>query len=97
MSNEVVEDQNVRVISFIAEGPAKRGAPGNMGLSAVINFGIEPTMYDLIVVKANTSFKEPYSKFAGHICYADTPGAGASNLKQFEWKNIPKGIYPFDK
>ena len=28
---------------------------------------------------------------------ADSPGAGASNLKQFEWKNIPKGIYPFDK
>jgi microcystin degradation protein MlrC len=105
--------------SFIAEGPAKRGVPGSMGLSAVINFGtidilvteecthsgdpqvfrhfgIEPTLYDLIVVKANTSFKEPYSKFAGHICYADTPGAGASNLKQFEWKNIPKGMYPFD-
>ena len=106
--------------SFVAEGPAKRGVPGSMGLSAVINFGtidilvteecthsgdpqlfrhfgIEPTLYDLIVVKANTSFKEPYSKFAGHICYADTPGAGASNLKQFDWKNIPKGMYPFDK
>ena len=32
-----------------------------------------------------------------HICYADTPGAGASNLKQFKWKNLPEGIYPFDK
>ena len=105
--------------AFVAEGPAKRGVPGNMGLSAVINFGtidilvtetcthsgdpqvfrhfgIEPTLYDLIVVKANTSFRENYSKFAGHICYADTPGAGASNLKQFDWKNIPKGMYPFD-
>ena len=61
------------------------------------HFGIEPTMYELIVVKANTSFREPYSAFAGTICYADTPGAGASNLKQFEWKNIPKGMYPFDK
>lgn len=104
---------------FVAEGPAKRGVPGSMGLSAVINFGtidilvteecthsgdpqlfrhfgIEPALYDLIVVKANTSFKEPYSKFAGYICYADTPGAGASNLKQFRWKNIPKGLYPFD-
>lgn len=106
--------------TFIAEGPAMRGVPGSMGLSAVINFGtidilvtekcaisgdpqlfrhfgIEPTMYDLIVVKANTSFREPYSAFAGTICYADTPGAGASNLKQFEWKNIPEGMYPFDK
>ena len=106
--------------TFVAEGPAMRGVPGSMGLSAVINFGtidilvtekcamsgdpqlfrhfgIEPTMYDLIVVKANTSFREPYSKFAGYICYADTPGAGASNLKLFEWKNIPVGMYPFDK
>jgi len=61
------------------------------------HFGIEPTMYDLIVVKANTSFKEPYASFAGPICYADTPGAGAANLKHFEWKNIPEGMYPFDK
>ena len=60
------------------------------------HFGIEPTMYDLIVVKANTSFKKPYGKFAGQICYADTPGAGAANLKRFDWKNLPKGLYPFD-
>lgn len=59
------------------------------------HFGIEPTMYDLIVVKANTSFKVPYSKFAGQICYADTPGAGASNLKRFQWNKLPKNIYPF--
>lgn len=52
------------------------------------HFGIELTLYDLIGVKANTSFKEPYGKFAGHICYADTSGADASNLKQFEWKNF---------
>lgn len=60
------------------------------------HFGIEPSLYDLIVVKANTSFLVPYSKFAGPICYADTPGAGASNLKLFNWKRLPKGMYPFD-
>lgn len=60
------------------------------------HFGIEPTMYDLIVVKANTSFKVPYGKFAGQICYADTPGAGASNLKRFQWQNISENMYPFD-
>ena len=36
-----------------------------------------------------------YSKFAGQICYADTPGAGASNLKRFQWNKLPKNIYPF--
>jgi microcystin degradation protein MlrC len=60
------------------------------------HFGIEPTMYDLIEVKANTSFKKPYSAFAGQICYADVPGAGAANLKQLQWTHLPKGTYPFD-
>ncbi len=61
------------------------------------HFGIEPTLCDLIVVKANTSFLEPYSKFTDLIYYADTPGAGASNLKQLQWKNLPEGLYPFEK
>ena len=60
------------------------------------HFGIQPEAYDLVDVKANTSFLAPYSKFAGTICYGDTPGAGAANLKRFEWKSIPKGLYPFD-
>lgn len=59
------------------------------------HFGIEPTLCDLVVVKANTSFLEPYGKFTDLIYYADTPGAGASNLKQLRWKNLPEGIYPF--
>lgn len=105
--------------SFRQEGPAGRGFPCNVGMSAVISFGnidimvceepgasgdpqilrhfgIEPKLYDLIVVKANTSFKVPYSAFADDFCYADTPGAGASNLEYFDWKNLPKGFYPFD-
>ena len=60
------------------------------------HFGIEPKLYDLVVVKANTSFRVPYGAFAGEICFADTPGAGASNLKRFDWKNLPKNLYPFD-
>ena len=52
--------------------------------------------YTHLVVKANTSFKVPYSAFADDFCYADTPGAGASNLEYFDWKNLPKGFYPFD-
>lgn len=60
------------------------------------HFGIEPTLYDLIVVKANTSFRLPYGKFTDLIYCADTLGAGASNLKQLQWKNLPKGLYPFD-
>lgn len=59
------------------------------------HFGIEPTLYDLIVVKANTSFRLPYGKFTDLIYNADTVGAGASNLKQLKWHKLPKGLYPF--
>ena len=59
------------------------------------HFGIEPTLCDLVVVKANTSFLEPYSRFTDLIYYADTPGAGASNLKLLSWEKIPQNMYPF--
>lgn len=59
------------------------------------HFGIEPTLYDLIVVKANTSFREPYSHISDLVYFGDTPGAGASNLKGMVWENLPAGLYPF--
>lgn len=76
---------------LVCEHPNSSGDP-----QIFRNFGIEPTLYDLIVVKANTSFREPYSAISDLIYYADAPGAGASNLKLFQWKRIPKGMYPFD-
>jgi len=60
------------------------------------SFGMEPSHYDLVVVKANTSFRVPYASISDLIYVADTPGAGASNLKQLQWENLPAGRYPFD-
>ncbi len=60
-------------------------------------FGIEPAEYDLLVVKANTSFRAFYAPITDLIYVADTPGAGASNLLRFHWKNVPKDMYPFRK
>ena len=54
-------------------------------------------MLDLVVVKANTSFRVPYSKITDLIYVADAPGAGASNLRQLQWKHLPEGLYPFDE
>ena len=85
------------VISFgnmyvlVCEAPAVPGDP-----QLFRHFGIEPKLYDLVVVKANASFRASYCGFCGDICYADTPGAGAANLKRFNWKHLPKGLYPFD-
>lgn len=60
------------------------------------DLGIEPEDCDIVVVKANTSFRAHYTDMASRICMSDTPGAGAANLKLFTWKNLPKGMYPFD-
>ena len=76
---------------LVCDTPSSSGDPQHFR-----HFGIEPTLYDLVVVKANTSFRVPYGAFAGRICYADTPGAGASDLKRFRWNALPKGFYPFD-
>ena len=85
----VVSFGNLDVILF--ETPCKTGDP-----QLFRHFGIEPSLYDLVVVKANTSFRVPYSKISDLIYVSDTPGAGASNMKQFKWKNLPKGMYPLD-
>lgn len=85
----VISFGNVDVL--VCETPCKTGDP-----QLFRHFGIEPTLYDLIVVKANTSFRVPYSKISDLIYVADTPGAGASNMLQFQWKNLPKGMYPLD-
>lgn len=85
----VISFGNVDVL--VCENPSKSGDP-----QLFRHFGIEPTLYDLIEVKANTSFRVPYGKISDLIYVADTPGAGASNMLQFQWKNLPKGMYPLD-
>lgn len=85
------------VVSFgnldilVCEEPTLSGDP-----QIFRHFGIEPTMYDVIVVKANTSFRVPYSKISDLIYVADTPGACGSNLQAFHWEHLPKGLYPMD-
>ncbi len=81
-----------RIDMVVCERPTVSGDP-----QILRHFGVEPILYDLVVVKANTSFLVPYSKFAGDICYADTPGACAANLRRLEWKHIPQTLYPFDQ
>ncbi len=77
---------------MVCEDP--RGSSGDPQI--LRHFGIEPTLYDLIVVKAATSFKVPYGPIAGTIVIVDTPGAAAANLHRFNWKNKAANMYPFD-
>ena len=58
-------------------------------------FGIEPTLYQLVVVKACTSFRAAYSKFTDLIFDTDTPGVAASNLTKLNFRKLPKTFYPW--
>jgi MlrC C-terminus len=58
-------------------------------------FGIEPSMYDLVVVKANTSFRVGYAKIAGEIYEADTPGAAAPDLLRLSFRKMTERLYPW--
>lgn len=80
-----------KVDVLVSTGTAHSGLPW-----LYRQFGMEPSFYDVVVVKANTSFRRYYAPITDLIYVADTPGAGASNLHQFRWKNLPKGMYPFD-
>lgn len=60
------------------------------------HFGIAPEECDLLVVKANTSFRAPYAPVSDLIYVADTPGAGASNLRKLTFHKLSKGTYPYD-
>ncbi len=58
-------------------------------------FGIEPKFYDLVVVKACSSFKAAYRLFAGLICPTHTPGAAAADLLSLDYRKLPRFFYPF--
>jgi len=58
-------------------------------------FGIEPTMYDLVVVKANTSFRAGYRGIAGTIVAVDTPGAASANVAELPFTRLPRTIFPW--
>jgi microcystin degradation protein MlrC len=58
-------------------------------------FGLEPTFYQMVVVKACTSFREAYSPICEMICLTDTPGAASANLKSLPFQKVPDTFYPF--
>lgn len=70
-------------------------ACGTGDLQVYRGFGVEPTAYQMVVVKANTSFRASYAPIASHICMTDTPGIGTANLTSLHYRHIPRHFYPF--
>ncbi len=68
---------------------------GNGDLQLYRAFGIEPTLYDLVVVKACTSFRAGYEKISTRIYDTDTPGAAPVDLTRLEYRKVPRSFYPW--
>lgn len=86
----VVSIENVDVV--VCTAMANTGDP-----QLLRHFGIEPTFYQIVVVKANTSFRAAYECFAGNICLVDTRCAATSFLEELQFTKLPKYFYPFSK
>ena len=60
-------------------------------------FGIDPAMYDLVVVKSANQYKIDYSEFSNLFYPTDTPGSSTANLVSLPFDRIPRPFYPFDE
>ena len=61
-----------------------------------MGFGVDPAMYDLVVVKSANQYKLAYSKLSTLFYPTDTPGASTANLTSLPFDRIPRPFYPFD-
>jgi microcystin degradation protein MlrC len=61
------------------------------------SLGIEPAERHIIVVKSAIAWKAAYGAMARRIIYADTPGLCSSDLGAFDYRRIPRPIFPLDE
>ena len=59
------------------------------------HFGVEPTLYDVAIVKACTSFRVPYGKFADVMLSVDTLCASSARLAEMPFEKLSRTFYPF--
>ncbi|MEO2028885.1 MAG: M81 family metallopeptidase [Fuerstiella sp.] len=58
--------------------------------------GLDPTDYDLVVVKSPNGFRTWYESIASLIVPVDVPGSTSANLKSLPFRNCVRPIFPLD-
>lgn len=61
------------------------------------HFGIEPLFYQLVSVKACTSWRAAYEPMAAKAFETDTPGDASLNLMRLNYTHLPKTHFPFSE
>ena len=59
------------------------------------SFGLDPATAKMIVMKTAANFQY-YADVTSAVIRVDSPGPTMSHLEQFEWKRVPRPIYPLD-
>ena len=59
------------------------------------HFGLNPAQAKMVVLKTASNWQY-YQPYLSKIIRADTPGATMSNLAEFDWRHLPRPIYPLD-
>ncbi|MFC1606787.1 M81 family metallopeptidase [Candidatus Latescibacterota bacterium] len=58
--------------------------------------GIAPEKFRMTVCKGGFAFRPQYTADVYHYIMSATPGYSSPDLSTFEWKRIPRPIYPID-
>jgi microcystin degradation protein MlrC len=59
------------------------------------SFGIEPADAKIVVVKTASNFQY-YADMTSEVVRADSFGHTMSQIESFEWKLLPRPIFPLD-
>ena len=59
-------------------------------------FGIEPTDRKMLVLKSAAHYRAAFDEIAALTIEVDGPGLTSPNFRSFDFKNIPRPMYPFD-
>jgi microcystin degradation protein MlrC len=60
------------------------------------SFGLEPATAKIVVVKTASNFQF-YADMTSQVIRVDSFGHTMSQIDEFEWKHLPRPIYPLDK
>lgn len=85
----VVECRGIRIILTEIKMP-----PWN--LEQLRSVGISPEHEEIIVLKSAVAFRAAYEPIAGEIIEVNSPGLSSVDLRQFDFKNIRRPLFPFD-
>lgn len=58
--------------------------------------GIDVKRYKIVALKSSQHFRAGFEPLAARIITADTPGLTTSNLKVFDYRRLPRPIWPLD-